>query len=317
MRLTIWQLADFSGNGNAASHFHFGPDILSASMGMAYDQTESSGPTSGRNSDSTSDSPVQSLPFVKTEMANNAEAGPSSTAMLTPNTEAILQQFLNLPTPVMEQTLNFSQSQMPDQTMSGALSKYTHNNQFEESMQDIWPNNLSFEPPIPLYNAPSLLPTGLNLFGPSSVPYGGDPSDMQRFLSNLTGDAVAYHLSLPSNIRTKGMEIGMTSEGIDSQPLMSASTEEVLRPTGLPDFASACLFGKEEDASRKSNEPIDVPPFVKEKLLRVYLESLRRCPAFYVNQERLFRRLKGSSENRPHPSWLFSMVSESPYFIEM
>lgn len=311
MRLTNWQLADFSGNGNSASHFHFGPDVLSASMGMAYDQTESSGPTTGRNSDSTSDSPVQSLPFAKTEPEYNAEAGPSSTAMLTPNTEAILQQFLNLPTPVMEQTLNFPQSQMSDQTMTGALAKYTNNDQFGAPMQDVWSNNLLLEPPIPMYNAPSLLPTGLNLFGPSSVPFGGDPSDMQRFLSTLTGDAVAYHLSLPANGRTKGLENGMTSNISDSQPFISASAEEEIPPTGLADFPSASLFGNEGDAPKKSKEPIDVPPFVKEKLLRVYLDSLRRCPAFYVNRERLFKRLKGPAEDRPHPSWLFSMVSGS------
>jgi hypothetical protein len=136
-------------------------------------------------------------------------------------------------------------------------------------------------------------------------------------LSNLTGDAVAYHLSLPANTRTKGLENGMTTEGISSQPFVSASPAEAIRPTGLPDFPSASLFGNEEDAARKSNEPIDVPPFVKEKLLRVYLDSLRRCPAFYVNRERLFKRLKGPSEDRPHPSWLFSMVSGSQHSIHI
>lgn len=282
---------------------------LSLGVTVTYDQTDSAVPTTGTEGDSTS--PMQGLLPDKFGAQYSVEAGPSNTAALTPNTEAILQQFLDLPTPIVEQTLNFSNQPMVEDTASGQLALYNHGDQSQVGQQHIRANGLILEPPLPMYNAPPMLPTGLNLLGPSSVPYSGNPSEMQRFLSTLTGDAVAYHLNLPANNRAKELQIGTLGEDNGSQSSSSTYVQEAICPTGLPDLAYSYIFSNEGDTPRNTKEPIEVPPFVREKLLRVYLDSQHRCPGFYVNQKRLFNRLSGTLEDRPHPSWLFSMVSRS------
>ena len=278
-------------------------------MTVTYDKTDSDVPTTGQEGDSTS--PMVGILPDKVGLQYSVEAGPQNTAVLTPNTEAILQQFLELPTPIVEQTLNFPSHPMVEDTASGQLALYNYGDEPQIGPRHDWANGLILEPPLPMYNAPPMLPTGLNLLGPSSVPYSGNPSEMQRFLSTLTGDAVAYHLNLPENKRTKELQNGMLGEDNGSQSSSSTSAQEAICPTGLPDLAYSYIFSNEGDTSRNTKEPIEVPPFVRQKLLRVYLDSQHRCPGFYVNQKRLFNRLSGTLKDRPHPSWLFSMVSRS------
>lgn len=205
--------------------------------------------------------------------------------LLTPNTQTILQQFFTMSPAEAEQNM---ESYQADEATSMQLEVYSQS----ETMQSAWDPTNALIPTIP-YEPTFMLPTGLNLLRP--MPAYGDAVDMQQFFSTMDEEAVAYHLGLPLNLTKEGLQL---SGPEPPPPVEDDST---------PPFDRSNWFPNPEPA-KKVKDPIDVPPFVRNKLLDSYFHNIQRCPCYYVDRERLNRRIE-STENRPHPTWLYSMVS--------
>lgn len=260
----------------------------------------STGPTSGCNSGSSSTSPRQTGP-ANPELQYGFDDGMAYGEMLTPNTQTMLRQFLSLPTPVVEQSLDFPNQQTMEST-STQLSVYPYE-QPVSAMQGVQAEAVSDpQAPVPMYETPFLLPTGMNLLGPSPLI---DPADLQRFLASMDGTAVAYHLGMPLNLMKPEMQISMPDVAeVEAVPISLADDPGLLDHTRLDDswYSSA-------EPARKARDPIDVPPFLRDKLLYAYFNNLQRCPSYYVDRDRLYKRLENDTLDPPHPAWLFSMVS--------
>jgi hypothetical protein len=255
-----------------------------------YEEQRSSGSGSGHSSDYKSSSEQTTA-----TPAQPVQHDPDITygGLMTPNTQTILQQFFSL-SPTGEQTIDF-----PLQTVepSTQLSLYTRE---QPAMQSWDPTNPLA--PMPMYEAPFLLPTGLNLLRPPVQSYGTDPADIQRFLSGMDEQSVAYHLGLPLNLSKQELQIsGPAAEEPAQVPPIEADLS-------IPPFDSNWF--SDTEPARKPKDPIDVPPFLRDKLLHSYFHNLQRCPSYYVDRDQLYRRMEGSGD-RPHTSWLFSMVSRS------
>lgn len=212
--------------------------------------------------------------------------------LMTPNTQTILQQFFSL-SPTGEETIEF-----PQQTFGAStqLSVYSR----EQPAMQAWDPANTLIPAIP-YEPTFMLPTGLNLLRPSTLPNYADPADLQRFLPGMDEQSIAYHFGLPLNLNKQELQISGSEDSTES--IQAPFTED--SALSLPPFDSSSWLPKAEPA-KKPKDPIDVPPFLRDKLLNSYFKNLKRCPSCYVDRDQLYRRLEG--ENRPHPSWLFSMV---------
>ncbi|KAI5450107.1 hypothetical protein NCC49_003734 [Naganishia albida] len=160
-----------------------------------------------------------------------------------------------------------------------------------EAMQAAWDQSNALIPTIP-YEPAFMLPTGLNLLRPMAA-YGAD-AEVDRFFSSMDEEAVAYHLGLPLNLSKQDLSIS------GPEPLPST------RDAASPPATDTSSWLPETEPTKRVKDVIDVPPFLRNKLLDSYFHNLQRCPCHCVDRDQLNRRLEGT-ENRPHPTWLFSM----------
>jgi hypothetical protein len=240
----------------------------------------------------------------------------SQPPLFTPNTQALLQDFFNVPSPAKEVTANMATSlSAADLSHQVALLPYTHpapnttrNALFDAGLGAI-------QQRLPMYQHPTLLPTGLNLS--SLAP--PDSLDFSQMFTSMDSEAAEYHFSLPINLTTLHEYSAIPQieqeqqEQQQTTPLTSipTSSDGSSKPDGpQTDFDLGWFTAVDSlNAGKRTKNPIDVPPFVREKLLRSFFYNLTRCPCCYVDRDRFEQRLRLSPEARPHPAWLFSIVS--------
>lgn len=247
-----------------------GPELDETEITYAVHSNGSgSGSNGSRSSGQTPQSAVLPPPPMDTDM--------TYTGLMTPNTQTILQQFLSM---------------SPDQAEQG-IESFQAAEASSEAMQAAWDPSNALIPTIP-YEPAFMLPTGLNLLRPMAA-YGAD-AEVDRFFSSMDEEAVAYHLGLPLNLSKQDLSIS------GPEPLPST------RDAASPPATDPSSWLPETEPRKRVKDVIDVPPFLRNKLLDSYFHNLQRCPCHCVDRDQLNRRLEGA-ENRPHPTWLFSMVS--------
>ncbi|KAJ9108216.1 hypothetical protein QFC19_002463 [Naganishia cerealis] len=231
-------------------------------------------------------------------------------ALLTPNTQTFLQDLFNMSTPGKENTLNGANSHsaldLPNQ-----LALYP----FANTLPYIMPTDSEnasigmMYSRIPMYPSPSLLPTGLNLLSPSPpMSFGPDPSTFTQMFPSMTSEAMAYHMSLPVNLSKPVAQSALPQIEQQEPPPQSAPDPGFARPPDTQkDFNLGWSPGDVPVVEKRVKDPIDVPPFVREKLLRSFFDNICRCPCSYVNRDLFDQRMAMRPEARPHPSWIFSM----------
>ncbi|KAJ9114028.1 hypothetical protein QFC22_005848 [Naganishia vaughanmartiniae] len=238
----------------------------------------------------------------------------SQPALLTPNTQTLLQDFFNMPSPAMEVAPEIATETAAFQSTDNvfnqvALLPYAHPASHITRSGSVEASFGSIQQSFPLYQFPTLFPTGLNLSSPAPP----DSLNFSQMCSSMDPEAMAYHFSLPINL-TKPEEfsaIPQIEQDRQQTPLDPTTSSGDAGPPPKPPqtefepgwFPAVGLL----DAGRRAKDPIDVPPFVREKLLRSFFYNLNRCPCCHVDRDRFEQRLRLTPEERPHPAWLFSM----------
>jgi hypothetical protein len=273
------------------------------------------GETSKNNTDAYPYSRSNETSVNGQEQLSNDPFGRPQPSLLTPTTQTLLEDFFNMPSPTVEAGMNMANDQIVAEPYNqAALVPYTHLAPQATRNDSTDTASLSIYPTFPMYQFPTLLPTGINLFNPAPP----ESIDFSQMFSSMDSEAAAYHFSLPLNLAKPEEFSAMPQieqerqQRQETSPLDSAAYSNTAFPPPDPreDFNPDWFpVVRLPDEGKRAKDPIDVPPFVRDKLLRSFFDNLNRCPCCYVDRDRFEQRLKMEPEERPHPAWLFSMVS--------
>ncbi|KAJ9114048.1 hypothetical protein QFC22_005868 [Naganishia vaughanmartiniae] len=226
----------------------------------------------------------------------------------SPNTQAILCDFVGLPTPIFEGSYDFgnydSNAPFPSMEQPGLMQMSPMDDQVAQratSMMEV--DNAGF-------NVPDLfLPTGFNLWEmPSPFGQAGTSFDM-------------YPPAADPALDTHLRKLTLLSESSTSQnPLFSADGSEitVLSPdeqdSGDWEDISMFITGKiTMDRPRHTLPPqegkklIDVPPFLRQKLLNSYWYHIKRFATLHTDRLHFREELNKGLESELHPSFVFAV----------
>lgn len=229
----------------------------------------------------------------------------------SPNTEAILRDFVGLPTPVFENSYDFGNHSVnpafPPMEQQGLMQMSPMDDQVAKrtsSMMEV--------DSLAAFTSPDLfLPTGYNLWDMSAGGQAGTMFDMQP-LGDPTLDTHLGKLTLLSDSSTS------------HNPLFSADGSEVtvLSPdeqdAGDWEDISMFITGKiTMDRPRHTLRPregkklIDVPPFLRQKLLSSYWYHIKRFATLHTDRLHFREELNKGLESELHPSFVLGVVSRS------
>jgi hypothetical protein len=280
----------------------------------AWDSTSSAlfnnPPISSSQGTSSNAPTLASPPMPDTSAAAQSLPDPQlASGSFSPNTQAILRDFVGLPTPVFENSYDFGNYNVNAafpvaEQQSGLMQMSPLDDQVAQratSMMDV--DNAAF-------GAPDLfLPTGFNLWDMSGFGQAGTSLDMQQ----PTDPTLHSHLG----------KLTLLSDSSTSQnPLLSIDGSEitVLSPneqdSGDWEDISQFITGKVTmDRPRHMLRPqgekklIDVPPFLRQKLLNSYWYHIKRFATLHTDRLHFREELDKGLESELHPSFVFAVVS--------
>ncbi|KAJ9093869.1 hypothetical protein QFC21_006242 [Naganishia friedmannii] len=253
--------------------------------------------------------PTLASPTIPDTSAAQSLLDPQLTCgSFSPNTQAILRDFVGLPTPVFENSYDFgnfdASAAFPSTGQHGLMQMSPMDEQVAQrasAMMDV---------DTTAFGAPDLfLPTGFNLWDMSAFGQAGTSFDIQP-PADPTLDAHLGKLTLRSDSSTS------------QNPLFSTDGSEitVLLPdeqdSGDWEDISMFITGRiTMDRPRHTLRPhdekklIDVPPFLRQKLLNSYWYHVNRFATLHTDRLHFREELGKGLESELHPSFVFAVVS--------
>jgi hypothetical protein len=231
-------------------------------------------------------------------------AAPPSPVPFSPSTQELLREFVNLPTPVFERTHDF-----------GQVNQRSANDREDSDMNNIGlagstesflvlPGDVATTLEENDYPAPMMFPSGFNLWDMSGFDHNG--ADWEAF------QALAPPVNQP--------DLGPSSHAnlylnVDPITPMEQEPERIVFPTTSPgssqispELSELTLPWSPPMSKMEERKIIDVPPFLRQKLVQSYCFNIKRFATFHVDRLKFRDRLLRGLESDLHPAFVFSSV---------
>lgn len=237
----------------------------------------------------------------------------ASAIPLTPNTQALFRDFVGLPTPDFEKTYCFAS---PEQDANGIMD-------YEMASQGV--------------SAPDVSSVSASLTGSEIVrTRSTSPKDMESLWSGFVPSPSFF---MPSGFNLWDMSalnqnaLGQVMPSVTAfdafslvqESFVNAPAPQEYQPSGPASSSSSSSIPTIEDAAFPRLFPapskdstvcvtrkiIDVPPFMRQKLLKSYCYNIKRFATLHMDRLKFQDRLARGLDSGLHPAFVFAMVSRS------
>lgn len=226
----------------------------------------------------------------------------SSPAPFSPNTQALIRDFVGLPTPVFEATDGFQESD--GQAGDSAYIDMTIDAMSMSTRPSV-SSNCPDATALDFYQCPGskFLPTGFSLW------------DMSGFI-HQSANWEDFQAKAPSDLGPPFQASQLFTAWPPADPVMpnKQAPEAAVVPslsegsdTSLETDPTRCLF-LPPPSSMKGTKTIDVPPFLREKLVQSYCYNAKRFPSIHFDRLKFRDRLLLGLNSELHPAFVFSSV---------
>lgn len=257
------------------------------------------------------------VPEMAANLPNLLPPPPNVTASaipLTPNTQALFRDFVRLPTPVFEKTYQFgspeqdangtTDHEMASQGVSAAVSSVSAlltgseivrtRSTSPKDMESLWNGFM----PSPSF----FMPSGFNLWDMSG--FNQNTLDAQVMPTLIDTAFDAFSLVQQSLVNATAPQEYPQLSG----PASSSSSSSI---PSFEDSAFPRLFRapSKDSTTTVTRKIIDVPPFMRQKLLKSYCYNIKRFATLHMDRLKFQDRLSRGLDSGLHPAFVFSMVS--------
>lgn len=236
---------------------------------------------------------------------------PSTPTPFSPNTQASLSEFVNLPTPLFETTYDFSGSDTQNGESHGGYSDM----KVDASSMSTRPSTSS----AAFNGGPDTIAADVyNQFASTFQPSGYGLWDMSGFIHQSANWEAFQAMAPPAfgppleALQESGTEppiapIPLTKQASKAPPVPSASASDALTETSDP--LHRLFLPVPTTSSAQDTKVIDVPPFLRQKLVQSYCYNAKRFPTIHFNRLKFRDRLLLGLESDLHPAFVYSSVS--------
>jgi hypothetical protein len=233
----------------------------------------------------------------------------ASAIPLTPNTQALFRDFVGLPTPVFEKTYHFAS---PEHDANGITD-------YEMASQGV--------------SAPDVSSVSSSLTGSEIVrTRSTSPKDMESLWSGFVPSPSFFMPSgfnlwdmsgLNQNALPSVIDTAFDAFSLVQESFVNAPAPQEYQPSGPTSSSSSSSIPTFEDAAFPRLFPapskdstvcvtrriIDVPPFMRQKLLKSYCYNIKRFATLHMDRLKFQNQLARGLDSGLHPAFVFAMVS--------